>query len=765
MDTIWLSPTGFISGDPTLQISYPFVSHPGTVITCTAPGDLKWISIGLHLLPDAIIEDIIVSYELSSSQSFISQVRLTDMTAPNSATVLHDDPTPLKSTTTGTYTSHTGGLRAAGAATVHLRLNFQNVHDEIRLGPVGAVFRSLAQACVNSLADLKAFRAGFRPHATVLGYHAPGDGGGGAFYWDERSREADDSGTIIIPASNPPMGRWKRLWSGALNVQWFGARGDWNVDSQTGSDDYDALQAAAAAMNARGGGTLIFPPGRYRIDRYKIIDGPNKNNVRDIVYQNCSGLHIVGFGAKIDIKDDFHRAADYRPNQFWYSYSNIVQPFWFRGCTGFRLEGFELNGNVDKMTRDSGVVESMGYGIITGAYQDETGVVRSCQQYSLSDLYIHHFQTDGVMLGFPEQIADRDAVLINVRSLYNARNALSIENLRGGVFTRCDFSQSGRAVGTYGGHSPQAGLDIEPEATADVPTGDLTFVECAFVDNGGSALSASGGESLFKRCLFWGTDYYSIIANARNLTFEDCEIYGECVNWFKSSVPHETTKYIRCHFEDNEFPGSNAVFRPVACVSTSGGNVQLDDCVIIANKTKGVYLDNAAAKHQLRATTIIHKHDGLTNGDFQSLLRDCIFDRVHFAEDMKNPKGWNWYLDVSRTSEVLNQVIVDGPFILWADENTGGRLNGKAVGNNRPFPRVSLELNHNMDPRGPYEGFGMLGMSSAPPASGSWNTGDVVLNQAPIAGGKIGWVCVAGGNPGTWCAFGQIDVAPLSPQP
>jgi hypothetical protein len=356
---------------------------------------------------------------------------------------------------------------------------------------------------------------------------------------------------------------------------------------------------------------------------------------------------------------------------------------------------------------------------------------------------------------------------LNVRSLYNARGALSLISVRGGSFIRCEFSQTQRAPGTYGGVAGGCGVDIESEVSTDVPTGDFTFIDCGFVNNGGQGLSARGGESLFKRCLFWGTTYYSIWAGAPSLTFEDCDIYGECINKFASSTPDETTKYIRCHFEDKEHPGANAVFPQVACISTDGSNVQLENCVIIANKTKGVWLANAATKHILRKTTIIHKWDSAPVDPFhklgvQSLLNDCVLDRVHFAEDMKRAPPGYMILDVGPTCEIVDGVAVDGPYVLWADMNTAHRLDGKAVGNNRPFPRVSLELNHNLDTRGPFEGFGTLGMSGSPPTSGSWNKGDVIFNQAPEPGKKVGWVCIAGGTVGTstppsWRAFGQID--------
>jgi hypothetical protein len=57
------------------------------------------------------------------------------------------------------------------------------------------------------------------------GFAAANDGGGGVFVWRATSTEQDNGGTVVrpdpIPSSNP--GRWVRLYSGAVNVRWFGA--------------------------------------------------------------------------------------------------------------------------------------------------------------------------------------------------------------------------------------------------------------------------------------------------------------------------------------------------------------------------------------------------------------------------------------------------------------------------------------------------------------------------------------------------------------
>lgn len=51
----------------------------------------------------------------------------------------------------------------------------------------------------------------------------------------------------------------------------------------------------------------------------------------------------------------------------------------------------------------------------------------------------------------------------------------------------------------------------------------------------------------------------------------------------------------------------------------------------------------------------------------------------------------------------------------------------------------------------------IIATGSAAPASGEHARGEIVFNNAPSAGGKVGWVCVTGGTPGTWKPFGAID--------
>ncbi|MGO4290889.1 hypothetical protein [Chitinophaga sp. RAB17] len=86
-----------------------------------------------------------------------------------------------------------------------------------------------------SLAALRAYGPPLTNETCILlGYYAPGDGGGGYFYWDASSTENDNSGTIIKGSST--TGRWKRLYSGEISIAWFGITGNGTDETSLLSD-------------------------------------------------------------------------------------------------------------------------------------------------------------------------------------------------------------------------------------------------------------------------------------------------------------------------------------------------------------------------------------------------------------------------------------------------------------------------------------------------------------------------------------------------
>ncbi len=267
-----------------------------------------------------------------------------------------------------------------------------------------------------------------------------------------------------------------------FNVKDFGAMGDGVTD------DYPALRAAYEAVNAEGGGTLLYPPGTYLIDQYRTRD----NGVA-LSLTGCDGLLVEGYGAKIEVKGSFHRPADLSPTESGYNSVIVLQ---FINCKNFAVRGFELNGNVQDMTRDEAIIEGPSHGIVTN----------QCTDYTIEDIYVHHFAGDGVYIGDSSAISDRNGHITRVTSKFNARDGISLIAARGILVRDSVFENNGWQRGEYPPHNPCSGVNVESSQSLslDVKTGDITFEDCVFKDNRLSQVQAASirKENItFRRCV------------------------------------------------------------------------------------------------------------------------------------------------------------------------------------------------------------------------------------------------------------------------
>jgi hypothetical protein len=261
----------------------------------------------------------------------------------------------------------------------------------------------------------------------------------------------------------------------------FGAIGDGVAD------DYEAFQRMAAAVNSTGGGTVTLRPGRtYFLNRFI---RPN-NGITDVIFRGCSGLTIKGNGAAISTKGDFFRDA---------RTTRGLAGLRFEDCSNVQIRNVELIGNVQRMTRAAGLGESATHGL----------VFDGCSDVTIDGVTARHFASDGLYITASSQPdrsgarkASRRFNVRNSRFLFNARQGLTVIQLRGGVFENCDFGFSGyiddqSARGSYGEHNPGASVDIEPNASpytarpVDVITGELHFTKCRMTGSyGGTFLAA-----------------------------------------------------------------------------------------------------------------------------------------------------------------------------------------------------------------------------------------------------------------------------------
>ena len=114
------------------------------------------------------------------------------------------------------------------------------------------------------------------------------DGGGGTFVWDAGSNAPADGG-LLIESDERGQGRWRRIYSGAVDSRWFGARGN------GAADDAPAINTALA-----NGREVTAPSGSYRANA-SITPATNstlKGHGQDRFTQNNAAATVIESAAE-----------------------------------------------------------------------------------------------------------------------------------------------------------------------------------------------------------------------------------------------------------------------------------------------------------------------------------------------------------------------------------------------------------------------------------------------------------------------------------
>ncbi|WP_158302167.1 glycosyl hydrolase family 28-related protein [Paenibacillus mesophilus] len=102
-------------------------------------------------------------------------------------------------------------------------------------------------------------------------YEVTDPGKEGVFRFDPADvSSADDTGLVIVSATGA---RFKRIFQGAFNVKWFGAKGD------NASDDTQSIQAAVDAAQNRGA-VVYFPSSDFYLISSPILIDSSKRGIR-----------------------------------------------------------------------------------------------------------------------------------------------------------------------------------------------------------------------------------------------------------------------------------------------------------------------------------------------------------------------------------------------------------------------------------------------------------------------------------------------------
>jgi|APSaa5957512535_1039671.scaffolds.fasta_scaffold11882_2 hypothetical protein len=607
-----------------------------------------------------------------------------------------------------------------------------------------------------SIAELKTYGTsmGDGDSVEVLGYTTAGDGGGGTFYWSAASTATDNGGTII-QATGVTTGRWIRVYSGAVNVKWFGATGDGTTDDNT------AIQACLTAVS----GNIVFGEGDTFITTLLLVV-PNECNI---------DLN----GSKIKFT------------------SSVTQ--------------YNLNVASDNVTIRNGYVQSVvvgGTGAGNGIHNcpisvGEYGSGVGFKNINLTSLDIASDKVDGTALlivGDSENVDINNIVFSDVASMVAALNIHW-----GGI----DSIGTGSELTTHPHNIKVSNIVINTISTATGAGIALSGCYDVHVNNVELANITMYGLHIF--CGDYGFEF-ATEANTKVHGFHNITVnnvtgtrvgYGLYIDGYKNVAPATAEKEVSRNIKI-----SNCSFRGNApTTSTKHGcriryidDVTIEDCNFdnfyygIANTLSSHYttiknnvIDNsykeAIQDSYLNSTSTKSKYltieDNRISNSNQASSASTYDIVCSFSEGASIIS--NTFNSPLTASNVRGNTGANAPSDMEVINNTTKVATTSSVysfGSSTDFTIVSLFSGNRMSagvavPAGglsggqlflPYEYTPKAGSALnirrvtgvATPTAGTWVIGDTVYYNAPSAGGTMGAVCTTGGTPGTWKTFGTI---------
>lgn len=133
--SLMLHSLAFVTGDPSIKISFPYVFHPGLQVTVNEPGDSKWLYMMLPVTRGSLITDINIAHHRTGLQSHIVLIRLVEQREPVVATVVHDEVIE-KTVSSNCIVGTSCQVVVKNSIMLKVCMDFGNTDDMIELGSV-----------------------------------------------------------------------------------------------------------------------------------------------------------------------------------------------------------------------------------------------------------------------------------------------------------------------------------------------------------------------------------------------------------------------------------------------------------------------------------------------------------------------------------------------------------------------------------------------------------------------------------------------------
>ena len=279
-----------------------------------------------------------------------------------------------------------------------------------------------------------------------------------------------------------------------------------------------------------------------------------------------------------------------------------------------------------------------------------------------------------------------------------------------------------------------------------------------------------------------GSGFYMIGTNSNAGLITRCDAQN-CGRWGFEDRSFLGNTYVQCHTAYNTLggytvTGENAYSVLLGCYSEGGQpESQLAQrCLILGGDHGGGYVTDSS-----NGMFLLADHDGLAGGGL-----------VGHSFVTHHPGGGGYPAASVRVGSKASYPTMLGffvgagqvTFVPTAGSGAGSGMVQSEANNSSSYPGLAFVLAGSKD----YDGNDIGGAdttrvpagsvlfpagffakelggnkiikhrhASAAPASGTWQSGDIVYNSAPSGGEFVGWICTTSGTPGTWKGFGLIE--------
>jgi hypothetical protein len=370
---------------------------------------------------------------------------------------------------------------------------------------------SIMTTQATSIAELKTYGASMSDGDSleILGYSTAGDGGGGTFYWDATSTAADNGGTII-QATGVTTGRWLRVYSGSVNVKWFGA-------NETRLDNEVPIHAAIAVCISEDAKLTLASLHMTITDTIKVSTPITIDGERCQIFQSTPDKDVILFSKELAGNGN-------------YVYNDVVENIFVGGVAGTG------NGFVFENRFESTYTNLLVVGVGNIAFH-----IKGCLLCNFEHLYVGNGLSVSPAGGF-----FGNNVTGNAYGIYSeSYNAIACNS---NVYTRCVATNSTITAFTLTGTNNLVnGFDAEGLATGSLSlhiSGDQNRLQAVAVEIGNIEIHGS-------RCMLSGTllcivsvkstakatviseayiNHGTVAAGAINTVFENIRLDGSISN-------------------------------------------------------------------------------------------------------------------------------------------------------------------------------------------------------------------------------------------